>query len=64
LPVADWLQLPAGRTTLGPMHGDIAVGKNGDVYVSVEAQAMGLQARDHAGNLPRRDPARALLDRR
>jgi hypothetical protein len=64
LPVADGLELPAGRTTLGPMHGDIAVSKNGDVYVSVETQAMGLQVRDRAGNLTRRDPARVLCDRR
>jgi hypothetical protein len=42
-PVADWLDLPADRTTLGPMHGDIAVSKSGDVYVSVETQGMGVQ---------------------
>ena len=41
--VADWLELPAGRETLGPMHGDIAVSKAGDVYVSVETPAMGVQ---------------------
>src|ERR1700752_3481914 len=34
--VADWLKVPAGRETLGPMHGDIAVSRAGDVYVSVE----------------------------
>jgi hypothetical protein len=27
--VAGWLQLPAGRETLGPMHGDIAVSRAG-----------------------------------
>ncbi len=42
-PVADWLELPAGRETLGPMHGDIAVSKAGEVYVSVETAGMGVQ---------------------
>jgi hypothetical protein len=42
-PVADWLELPAGRETLGPMHGDIAVSRAGDVYVSVETAGMGVQ---------------------
>ena len=42
-PVADWLELPAGRETLGPMHGDIAVSKAGEVYVSVETPGMGVQ---------------------
>ena len=48
-PVADWLQLPAGRATLGPMHGDIAVSKAGEVYVSVETPRHG-----RAGLLARR----------
>lgn len=42
-PVADWLELPAGRQTLGQMHGDIAVSRAGDVYVSVETETMGVQ---------------------
>jgi hypothetical protein len=42
-PVADWLQLPAGRETLGPMHGDVAVSKAGDVYVSIETVGQGVQ---------------------
>ena len=42
-PVADWLKVPAGRETLGPMHGDIAVSRAGDVYVSVETPGMGVQ---------------------
>ena len=42
-PVADWLKLPAGRETLGQMHGDIAVSQAGEVYVSVETAGMGLQ---------------------
>ncbi len=41
--VADWLKLPAGRETLGPMHGDIAVSRAGEVYVSIETEAMGVQ---------------------
>jgi DNA-binding beta-propeller fold protein YncE len=42
-PVADWLQLPAGRETLGGMHGDIAVSAVGEVYVSIETDGMGVQ---------------------
>ncbi|RPI61270.1 MAG: hypothetical protein EHM50_05925 [Lysobacterales bacterium] len=42
-PVADWLELPAGRETLGPMHGDIAVSRAGDVYVSIETAGLGVQ---------------------
>jgi hypothetical protein len=42
-PVADWLKLPAGRETIGPMHGDIAVSAAGEVYVSVETEGMGVQ---------------------
>jgi hypothetical protein len=41
--VADWLKVPAGRETLGPMHGDIAVSRAGEVYVSVETEGMGVQ---------------------
>jgi len=41
--VADWLEPPAGRETLGPMHGDVAVSRAGEVYVSVETAGMGLQ---------------------
>ena len=42
-PVADWLKLPAGREALGPMHGDIAVSRAGEVYVSIETADMGVQ---------------------
>jgi hypothetical protein len=42
-PVADWLKLPAGREVLGQMHGDIAVSRAGEVYVSVETAGMGVQ---------------------
>jgi hypothetical protein len=41
--VADWLQLPPGKTQLGSMHGDIAVSSRDEVYVSVEDQQAGLQ---------------------
>ena len=42
-PVAGWLTLPAGRQTLGPMHGDIAVSRAGEVFVSIETAGMGVQ---------------------
>ena len=38
-----WLKLPGDRQTLGPMHGDVAVSVAGEVYVSVESEAMGVQ---------------------
>jgi hypothetical protein len=41
--VADWLRPPPGRETLGQMHGDIAVSRAGEVYVSVETPGMGVQ---------------------
>ena len=41
--VADWLKLPAGKTQLGSMHGDIAVSSRDEVYVSVEDPQAGLQ---------------------
>lgn len=41
--VADWIELPGGRETIGPMHGDIAVSAAGEVYVSVETDGMGVQ---------------------
>jgi hypothetical protein len=41
--VADWLKLPANRTQLGNMHGDIAVSSKGEVFVSVQDPAAGLQ---------------------
>ena len=42
-PVLDWLKVPAGREPLGQMHGDIAVSRAGDVYVSIETAGMGVQ---------------------
>ena len=41
--VADWLKLPDGRAQLGNQHGDVAVSSTGDVYVSVQDPAAGLQ---------------------
>lgn len=32
----DWLELPEGREHLGNMHGDVAVSRAGDIYVSVQ----------------------------
>ena len=40
---ANWLKLPAGRAQLGNQHGDVAVSSTGDVYVSVQDPAAGLQ---------------------
>ncbi|HEV8398095.1 MAG TPA: hypothetical protein VGQ37_27655 [Vicinamibacterales bacterium] len=41
--VAEWLKLPAGRPQLGNMHGDIAVSSKGEVFISVQDPAAGLQ---------------------
>jgi hypothetical protein len=57
-----WLELPAdGRETLGPMHGDIAVSSAGEVYVSVEAEGMGVQVFSPDGEY-RRSLANAPAD--
>jgi hypothetical protein len=40
---ANWLKLPEGRAQLGSQHGDVAVSSAGDVYVSVQDAAAGLQ---------------------
>jgi DNA-binding beta-propeller fold protein YncE len=40
---ANWLKLPDGRAQLGNQHGDVAVSSAGDVYVSVQDPAAGLQ---------------------
>src|SRR5262245_6995297 len=39
----NWLKLPEGRSQLGNQHGDVAVSSTGDVYVSVQDPAAGLQ---------------------
>ena len=41
--VGDWLKLPEGRSTLGDMHGDVALSSRGEVYVSVQDPQAGLQ---------------------
>jgi len=43
VPVADWPTLPAGRETLGPMHGDVAVSSAGEIYISIETENAGVQ---------------------
>jgi hypothetical protein len=39
----NWLKLPDGRAQLGNQHGDVAVSSAGEVYVSVQDPAAGLQ---------------------
>ena len=55
-PVGDWLKLPAGRPTLGNMHGDIAVSSKGEVYVSVQDPQAGLQVYAPDGTFLRNVP--------
>src|SRR6476469_6405152 len=55
-PVGDWLKLPAGRPTLGNMHGDIAVSSKGEVYVSVQDPQAGLQVYGPDGRFLRNVP--------
>jgi DNA-binding beta-propeller fold protein YncE len=52
-PVADWLKLPEGRPQLGNQHGDVAVSSTGDVYVSVQDPAAGLQVYSPEGKFLR-----------
>src|SRR5215213_7757323 len=42
-PVAAWPTLRPGTTQIGNMHGDVAVSSAGEVYVSVQDPAGGLQ---------------------
>src|SRR5512143_3932134 len=51
--VADWLKLPEGRAQLGNQHGDVAVSSAGDVYVSVQDPAAGLQVYNPDGKFLR-----------
>jgi len=55
--VPDWLKLPEGRAQLGNQHGDVAVSSAGEVYVSVQDPAAGLQVFSQDGvflrNVPR-----------
>ena len=54
--VADWLKLPEGRPNLGNMHGDVAVSSTGEVYVSVQDPAAGLQVYAPDGKFLRNVP--------
>src|SRR5687768_18541940 len=54
--VADWLKLPEGRANLGNMHGDVAVSSTGEVYVSVQDPAAGLQVYAPDGKFLRNVP--------
>jgi hypothetical protein len=54
--VADWLTLPEGRAQLGNQHGDVAVSSAGDVYVSVQDPAAGLQVFNADGKFLRNVP--------
>jgi len=51
--VADWLKLPDGHAQLGNQHGDVAVSSTGDVYVSVQDPAAGLQVYSPEGKFLR-----------
>ena len=51
--VDNWPTLPAGRETLGPMHGDIAVSASGNVYISIETEGAGVQVFDADGRFLR-----------
>jgi hypothetical protein len=51
--VSDWLKLPEGRAQLGNQHGDVAVSSMGDVYVSVQDPAAGLQVYSPEGKFLR-----------
>jgi hypothetical protein len=54
--VGDWLKLPAGRRTIGDMHGDVAISSNGEVYVSVQDPDAGLQVYAPDGRFLRNVP--------
>lgn len=52
----DWLKLPAGRSKIGDMHGDIAVSSKGEVYVSVQDPKAGVQVYAADGRFVRNVP--------
>lgn len=54
--VPDWPTPPAGRTTIGDMHGDVAVSAAGEVYVSVQDPDAGLQVYGPDGEFRRNVP--------
>src|SRR6185503_11157235 len=49
----DWLKLPQGHEQLGNQHGDVAVSSAGEVYVSVQDPAAGLQVFSPGGTFLR-----------
>jgi hypothetical protein len=51
-----WLKLPAGRSAIGDMHGDVAVTSSGEVYVSVQDPEAGLQVYAPDGKFLRNVP--------
>jgi DNA-binding beta-propeller fold protein YncE len=54
--VPDWLKLAQGREQLGNQHGDIAVSSAGEVYVSVQDPAAGVQVYSPEGTFLRNLP--------
>lgn len=52
----NWPTLPPGRTSIGNMHGDVAVSASGDVYVSVQDPDAGLQVYAPDGTFLRNVP--------
>src|SRR6186997_1970581 len=54
--VPNWYKLAEGRPQMGPMHGDLAVASNGDVYVSVMDPKAGLQVYAADGKFIRNVP--------
>jgi hypothetical protein len=55
----NWLKLPDGRMQLGNQHGDLAVSSAGEVYVSVQDPAAGLQVFSARGAVPAQRARRA-----
>lgn len=49
----NWLKLPASRTQLGNMHGDVAVSSKGEVYVSTLETNAGIQVFQPDGSFSR-----------
>ena len=54
--VPNWYHLAEGRSQMGPMHGDIAVASNGEVYVSVMDPKAALQVYAPDGKFLRNVP--------
>ena len=48
--VPNWLKPPAGMTTIGNGHGDVAVDSKGLIYVSAGGAKAGVQIYDEKGN--------------